>query len=60
MIGCLHYFVRSLVLILPKISGNVKTFKDKGVHKDKTKNNKLLSFHIDHDELLEKYKNHLD
>ena len=42
MIGCLDYFVRPLVLILPKIIRNVKTLKDKGIHKDKNKNNKLF------------------
>ena len=42
MIGCLVYFIRSLLLILPKINRNVKTFKDKDVHEDKSKNNKLF------------------
>ena len=39
---------------MPKISGYVKTFKVK--EEDKDKNNKLMSFHIDDEKLLEKYK----
>ena len=38
------------ILILPKISGYVKTFKVKDG--DKVKSNKLMSFHIDDDKLL--------
>ena len=38
----------TLVLILPKMSGYVKNFKDK--------NNNLMSLLIDDDKLLEKYK----
>ena len=34
--------------------GYVKTFKDKDVHKDKS--NKLISFSIDDEKLLQKYK----
>ena len=45
--------IRSLVLILPKISGYVKAFKVKDGDKDK--NNKLMSFHMDDNKLLEKY-----
>ena len=41
---------RLLVLILPKISGYIKTFKVKD------KNNILMYFRIDDDKLLEKYK----
>ena len=41
-----------LVLILPKLSGYVKTFKDG----DKGKNNELMSFCINDEKLLEKYK----
>ena len=37
--------IRALVLVLPKMSGYVKTFKVK--YCDKDKNNKLMSFHID-------------
>ena len=46
--------IRPLVLILPKMSGYVKTFKVK--EGDKDKNNKLLTFHIDDEKVLEKYK----
>ena len=37
--------IRPLVLIMPKMSGYVKTFKVK--ERDAYKNNKLMSFHID-------------
>ena len=43
-----------LVLIMPKMSGYVETFKVK--EGDKDKSNKLVSFRIDDDKLLEKYK----
>ena len=43
-----------LVLILLEMSGYVTTFKVKKGNKD-TKN-KLMSFRIDEDKLLEKYK----
>ena len=46
--------VRPLVLIMPKMSGYVKTFKVKDGDKDK--NNKLMSFRIADEKLLEKYK----
>ena len=46
--------IRPLVLIMPKMSGYVKTFKVKDGDKDK--NNKLMSFHIDDEKLLEKHK----
>ena len=39
---------------MPKMSGYVKTFKAKDGAKDK--NSKLMSFHIDDEELLEKCK----
>ena len=42
--------IRPLVLIMPKMSGYVKTFKIGD------KNSKLMSFHIDDEKLLEKYK----
>ena len=45
MNGYLDDVITSLVLILPKMSGYVKTFKDKS--RDKNKNNKLMSFHTD-------------
>ena len=47
LIGCLCEVLRPLVLILPKMSGCVKTFKDK--------NNKLMSLRINDEQLLEKY-----
>ena len=40
--------IKPLILILPKMSGYVKTFKNK--------KNKIKFFHIDDDILLEKYK----
>ena len=46
--GYLDVVRRQLLLILPKISGYVKTFKDN--------NNKLMQVHIDDNKLLEKYK----
>ena len=39
---------------MPKMIGYVKTFKVK--EGDKGKSNKLMSFHIDVEKLLEKYK----
>ena len=54
MIGYSHKTITSLVLIMPKISGYVKTLKVKDGDKDK--NNKLISFRIDDEMLLEKYK----
>ena len=56
LIGYLNEVIRPLILILPKMSGYVKTFKIKDGDKDKDKNNKLISFCIDDDKLLEKYK----
>ena len=50
------WIFRPSVLILPKTIGYVKTFKDKDGDKDKNKNNKLMSFGIDDDKLLEKHK----
>ena len=46
--------MRQLVLILPKMSEYVKTFKVKDENNDKR--NKLMSFCIYDDKLLEKYK----
>ena len=45
---------RPLVLVTPKMSGYIKTFKVKDGDKDK--NNKLMSFRIDDEKLLEKCK----
>ena len=50
LIGYLDKTIRTLVLIMPKMSGYVKTFKVK------EGNNKLMSFRIDDEKLLEKYK----
>ena len=47
--------MRLLVLIMPKMSGCVKTNKVKDGDKDK--NNKLMPFERDDEKLLEKYKN---
>ena len=52
MIGYLDEVIIPLVLILPKTSGYIKSFKDE--NGDKDWNNKLMSFHIDNDKLLEK------
>ena len=50
LIVYLDKVVRPLVLIMPKISGYVKTFKiEEG-------NNELMSFHTNDEKLLEKYK----
>ena len=54
LFGYLDKTIRSLVLIMPKMSGYIKTFKAKDGDKDK--NNKLMSFRIDDVKLLEKYK----
>ena len=48
LIGYLDKAIRPLVLIMPKMSGYVKTFKVKEV------DNKLMSFRIDDEKLLEK------
>ena len=48
--------IKPLVLILTKMGGYIWTFKDKGGDKDKNKNNKLIYFDIDDDNLLEKCK----
>ena len=47
--------MRPLVLIIPKMNGYVKTFKVKEGDKDK-KNNKSMTFLIDDEKLLQKYK----
>ena len=52
MIGKLDEIVRPFVLILSTMSGHVKIFKVK----DEKKNNKLISFRINDERLLEKYK----
>ena len=50
----LDLVIKPLVLILPKMSGYVKTFKVKD--RDKGKNNNLMSFRIDYEKLLQKYR----
>ena len=54
MIGYLDKIIRPLLLIIPKISGYVETFKVKDGDNDE--NNKLMFFCIDDKKLLEKYK----
>ena len=54
LIRYLDNVIRQLVLILPKMSGYIKTFKVKDGNKDK--NNKLMSFCMNDEQLLEKYK----
>ena len=54
LIGYLDKVMRPLVLIMPKMSGYVKTFKVKDGDKDK--NNKLKCFGMDNEKLLENYK----
>ena len=45
MIGYLDEVLKPLVLILPKMNGDIKTF----IYKtgDKNKNNKFMSLHVD-------------
>ena len=54
LIGYSYEVIKTLVLVLSKLSGYIKTSKDKGV--DKNENNKLMSLHIGNDKLLEEYK----
>ena len=54
LIGYLDKAIRPLFLIVPKMSGYVKTFKVKDG--DKHKNNKLMSFCIDDKKLLTNIK----
>ena len=54
LIGYLDKAIGPLVLIMPKMSGYVKIFKVKDGDQDK--NNKLMSFRIDNEQLLEQYK----
>ena len=50
LIGYVNKAIRPLVLIIPKTSGYVKTFKVED------KDNKSMSFRIDNEKLLQKYK----
>ena len=54
MIWYLDKVITTLVLIIPKISGYVKTFIVKDGDQDK--NNKLMSFDTDNEKLLGKFK----
>ena len=54
LIGYLDKVIKPLVLVLSKISGNIKIFTVK--HGDKDKSNKFMFFRIDDKKLLEKYK----
>ena len=54
LIGYLDKFIKPLDLIMPKISGYVKTFRVKDGDKDK--NNRLKSFCVDEEKLSGKYK----
>ena len=54
LIGYLDKFIWPLILILSKMSGYVKTFKV--TDGDKGRKSKLISFHIDDEKLLGKYK----
>ena len=58
LIQYLGKVIRPLVLVLSKMIRYVKTFKVKDGDKDKS--NKLMSFHVDDEKLLEKIQNHLD
>ena len=54
MIWYLDKVTRQLALIVPKMSGYVKIFKVKDGDKDKS--DKLMSFRIDDEKILKKYK----
>ena len=51
LIGYLDNGVRPLVLIFPKVSGCIKTFKVKDRDKEQNKKNKLMTFRIDDEKL---------
>ena len=55
MNGYLDEVIKPVVLVLPKVSGYVKTFKGKSG--DTNKNSKLLSLLTDDENLLKKFKN---
>ena len=55
MIGYSDKAIRPLILTMPKMGGYVKTFKVKDG--DKNNNNKLISFCIDDEKLLERSEN---
>ena len=57
LIGYFNKAIKSLALIMPKVSGCLKTFKRYKTFKvkdeDKDINKKLMSFHINDEKLLE-------
>ena len=54
LVGYLDKVIRPLVLVFPKITAYVKTFKIKDGDKDT--NNNMIAFRRDDEKLLEKYK----
>ena len=54
-IGYLDEVIKPLLSVLPNMSGYVKAFKDK----DGNKTNKLMSFSIEDENLLGKYKTNM-
>ena len=54
LIGCLAKAIRPLVLIMPKISIYIKTFTIKD--RDQYESNKFMTFHIEDEKLVGKYK----
>ena len=54
MVGYLDKVMRLLVLIMPKMSEYIKTFKV--IDGDKDQNNKLIPFRIYNEKLLEQYR----
>ena len=54
MIGYLDKAIRQLVLIMPKVSGYVQTFKVKDG--DKNKKNKLMYLPVNDEKVSKKYK----
>ena len=56
LVGYLDKAIRPLVFIMPKMSEYVKTFKLKEGDKDKNNKKQIISFCIDDEKLLQKYK----
>ena len=54
MVGYFDKVMRLLVLIMPKMSEYIKTFKV--IDGDKDQNNKLIPFRIYNEKLLEQYR----
>ena len=59
-IGYCDEFTKPLLLILHKMSGYIKYFKDNDGDKYKNANKELIYWYIDDDKILEKLKNQLD